>query len=329
VIPSISSHHHNVHSAMVEETDIPPLTTYVAVREAEQIDALRLIADSVAQQRQTASRAIISHPVVLTAVIAILAIISQYLFDRRGDLTLVVSTVAGCALTWMAAVGYLTSGYIEHAEQTGTWAWLHRGRVRISTSSSSSLSSSSASRTGENRSSRRRAAATRASSRRNQNHSDEESDNDNGSSNREDQEPIDREYEDDQDTIIITRYGGQIIGALVLRSPPVSSPSTLRVSASMSQGSSANDSNKKATIRAWTVRMRYRKKGIGIGLLEAAVSQCRLRGWPGPVFAEQHANSARLVPRWFHASFEKREKLARASLEEVMVASETGVLGTE
>ena len=51
--------------------------------------------------------------------------------------------------------------------------------------------------------------------------------------------------------------------------------------------------------------MRYRKKGIGTGLLEAAVSQCRSRGWPGPVFAEQHANSARLVPRWFHASFER------------------------
>jgi acetyltransferase (GNAT) family protein len=311
---------------MVEETDIPPLTTCVADREAEQIDALRLIADSVAQQRQTASRAIISHPVVLTAVIAILAIISQYLFDRRGDLTLVVSTVAGCALTWMAAIGYLTSGYIEHAEQTGTWAWLHEGRVRISTSSSPSLSPPSASRTGENRSSRRRTAAARVSSRRDRN---QESDNDNSDTNSEDQEPIDREYEDDQDTIIVTRYGGQIIGALVLRSPPVSSPSIPPVPASTSQGSSANDGNKKATIRAWTVRIRYRNKGIGTGLLEYAVSQCRSRGWPGPVFAEQHANSARLVPRWFHASFEKRERRARASLQEVIVASETGVPETE
>jgi hypothetical protein len=103
-------------------------------------------------------------------------------------------------------------------------AWLHTERVRISTSSS--LSSSSASRTGENRSSRRHAAATRASSHRNQNHSDEESDNDNSSTNREDQEPIDREYEDDQDTIIVTRYGGQIIGALVLRSPPITGKPT-------------------------------------------------------------------------------------------------------
>ncbi|OXV10807.1 hypothetical protein Egran_01432 [Elaphomyces granulatus] len=314
---------------MVEETDIPPLTTSVADREAEQVDALRLIADSVAQQRQTASRAIISHPVVLTAVIAILAIISQYLFDRRGDLTLVVSTVAGCVLTWMAAIGYLTSGYIERAEQTGTWAWLHEGRVRISTSSSPSLSPPSASRTGENHSSRRRTAAARASSRRNRNRSDEESDNDNSGTNSEDQEPIDHEYEDDQDTIIVTRYGGQIIGALVLRSPPVSSPSTPPVPASTSQGSSANDGNKKATIRAWTVRMRYRNKGIGTGLLEYAVSQCRSRGWPGPVFAEQHANSTRLVPRWFQASFEKREKRARASLQEVMVASEAGVPETE
>ena len=284
---------------MVEETDIPPLTTYVAVTWAEKIDSLHLIADSVAQQRQTASRAIISHPVILTAIIAVLAILSQYLFDRRGDLTLVVSTVAGWVLTWMAAIGYLTSGYIERAEQTGTWAWLHEGRVRISTPSLPS---------------------------RNQNHPDEESDNDNSRTNSEDQEFIDSEYEDDQDTILVTRYGDQIIGALVLRSPPVLSPS---VSASTSQGGSTNDSNKKAIIRAWTVHVRYRNKGIGTGLLEAAVSQCLLRRWPGPVFDEQHANSARLVPRWFHASFEKGEKRARALLEKVMVTSETGAGGTE
>ncbi|OXV09828.1 hypothetical protein Egran_02409 [Elaphomyces granulatus] len=216
-----------------------------------------------------------------SAVIAILAIISQHLFDRRGDLTLVVSTVTGCALTWMAAIGYLTSGYIERAEQTGTWAWLHRGRGRAAAVVAVPQ------QRGHHRAGIRITPMKRAT------------------------------------TITAT-----IIGALVLRSPPVSSSSTLRVSASMSQGSSANDSNKKATIRAWTVRMRFRKKGIETGLLEAAVSQCRLRGWPGPVFAKQHANSARLVPRWFHASFEKREKRARASLE-VMVASETGVLGTE
>jgi len=316
---------------MVEETDIPPLTTYVAVTEAEQIDALRLIADSVAQQRQTASRAIISHPVVLTAVIAILAILSQYLFDRRGGLILVVSTVAGWALTGMAAIGYLTSGYIERAEQTGTWAWLHAGRVRISTSSSSSssLSPSSASITGENRSTHRHVAAKPASSCRDQNHSDEESDNDNSRTNSEDQKLIDSEYEDDQDTILVTRYGDQIIGALVLRSPPVLPPLTLPVSESTSQGGSTNDSNKKATIRAWTVHVRYRNKGIGTGLLEAAVSQCLSRRWPGLVFAGQHANSARLVPRWFHTPFKKGEKRARALLEEVMAASETGAVRTE
>lgn len=301
-VVDLSSNHHNVYyyySVMVEETDIPPLATYVAVTGAEQIDSLRLIADSVAQQRQTASRAIIFHPVILTAIIAVLAILSQYLFDRRGDLTLVMSTVAGWVLTWMVAIGYLTSGYIERAEQTGTWAWLHAGRVRISTSS------------------------------RNRNHPDKESDNDNSRTDSVDQGFIDSEYEDDQDTILVTRYGDQIIGALVLRSPPVLLPSTLPVPASTSQGGSTIDSNKKAIIRAWTVHVRYRNKGIGTGLLEAAVSQCLSRRWPGLVFAEQHANSARLVPRWFHASFEKGEKRARALLEKVMAASEMGAAGTE
>ncbi|KAI1011936.1 hypothetical protein LB503_004267 [Fusarium chuoi] len=59
---------------MSEPTEPPPLSIEILTDPKEKKDALKLIADSVAQQRQTASRAMIFHPIPLSVFIAILAI---------------------------------------------------------------------------------------------------------------------------------------------------------------------------------------------------------------------------------------------------------------
>ncbi|KAN0072786.1 hypothetical protein V8E54_008900 [Elaphomyces granulatus] len=212
---------------MVEETDISPLTTYVAIREAEQIDRRVTATNCLSRHHLTPGRN--CHP-------------RDHLFDRRGDLTLV--DVSGGRLR-ADVDGGDPLGYIERAEQTGTWA------------------------TGENRSGRHRAAATRASSL------------------------------PDMEAKSLARWCSRLI---TLDSPCLreAAPTTV-------------------TRRLQSVP----------GPFACATGRKAWEAGRGPVFAEQHANSALLVLRWFHASFEKREKRARASLEEVMVASETGVLGTE
>ncbi|KAL1970391.1 hypothetical protein VTN77DRAFT_5551 [Rasamsonia byssochlamydoides] len=270
-------------------TDIPPLTTYQATTKTDLIAALRLIADSVAQQRQDASRAIISHPAILAATTAVLGIIWALLYREPSDLGLVATTMAGCVMAGLAGVGYVTSGYLELAERTGTWAWLY----------------------GKNP---------------NPDKGRDTPGKDNGRNRKEKQEEEEEEEEEEENVILVTKYGDEIIGTVVLRvTPTATSPSESKSTPKSTTTSKSKSKSKEAAtalIRAWTVNRRYRNKGIGTGLLEEAVSLCRRNAWEGPVFDEHHANSARLLPGIFLGDvFEKREVKARGVLEGVKRAA--------
>ncbi|CUS10116.1 unnamed protein product, partial [Tuber aestivum] len=69
-------------------------------------------------------------------------------------------------------------------------------------------------------------------------------------------------------------------------------------------------------IYGWTVRLRYRGKGVGRGLLEKVAEVCggRVR------FAEDHVHSYRLprIPAMFNKVFDKREIRAQKMLEDVL-----------
>ncbi len=65
------------------------------------------------------------------------------------------------------------------------------------------------------------------------------------------------------------------------------------------------------------MKRRYRRKGIGQGLLEDVVARCQDNGWNGPRFADDHANSAEVLPPVFTGGFKKREKQAREMLARV------------
>ncbi|WEW57451.1 hypothetical protein PRK78_002918 [Emydomyces testavorans] len=105
---------------------LPQLTTYPATSEDDKIAALRLIADSVAQQRQTAAQSIISHPLCVAAVVLLIAVFGKYQYHGKslGDLAFVGTTGAGCIMIMLVAVQWMTSGYLEEAARVGTWKWL-------------------------------------------------------------------------------------------------------------------------------------------------------------------------------------------------------------
>lgn len=219
-----------------EKKEIRPLTTFQALSENEQhyvdrVEALRLIADSVAQQRQDASRAIITNPISIAVVLVVFAVFCQY-FD---DLVTAVTTTAGCLMAGMAGVGYLTYGYLDLAEKTGTWSFLGTDK--------------------------------------------------------------------EEDILLVTKYGDEIVGALVLRLVPVSEEE--------------KPTKMKAVIRAWTIKQRYRNKGLGSALLEDAVALCRKSGWEGPEFAPNHANSTRILPKIFQKNLDRVEMKAQSLLGSV------------
>jgi Acetyltransferase (GNAT) family len=104
-------------------SSVPPLTTSVLTDPEDCILALKLVADSVAQQRQTASRAIIFHPIFAAVWVVVNALVFQWLYKDLGDLGIAVCTAGGMTMAMLVAVRMMTGGYLTEAE-TITWAWL-------------------------------------------------------------------------------------------------------------------------------------------------------------------------------------------------------------
>ena len=233
--------------------NIPPLTTTLATTTEDKIEALRLVADSVAQQRQLASTALIFHPLTIAVAVGLLAVVGQWLYDGTlGSYGIIATTYAGIVMAVLLGVRWASGGYIDLAENVGTWKWFDQG----STPSK-------------------------------------------------------------EDGIIFSRFGEEIIGALVLRgvkSDDGSYPTSPRKR-------KQNNLDLKGVIRGWTVKYRYRRKGVGQGLLEEAVKVCGDRGWSGPAFADDHANSGRILPGIFNGGFDRREKIGREMLERVLEQS--------
>ncbi|TVY23665.1 hypothetical protein LHYA1_G006564 [Lachnellula hyalina] len=223
---------------------IPPLTTRVLVSEPDKVAALKLVADSIAQQRQAASRAAIFHPLTIAVYIGLLAIVSQLLYKTREDIGIVATTGAGVTMACLILVRGLTSGYINLAEELN-WNFL--------------------------------------------------------TVNNNDGE---------EDVVIGSRYGEEIIGALVLRLERNGNGS----------GKKGRKLGGKGVVRAWTVRIKYRGKGVGTELLEEAVRVTRERmGGSAEVgFAAEHANSQMVLPELFNGGFRKREAKAAKTLDGVV-----------
>lgn len=231
---------------------IPDLTTRPAVSEDDKVEALHLLADSVAQQRQVASSAIMYHPLTLSTFVLCFGLVYQYLYKgERSDWMLIGTTTAGILMAILVSIRWLTGGYIEEAENIGTWKWLSKGR-----------------------------------------------------------ETHDSLAVGDADEILLTRFGDEVIGTVIIRgereAPAGGSPRKPR-----------RNTPTTGVIRGWTVKRRYRRKGVGQGLLEEAVKLCQINGWNGPEFAADHAHSARPLPATFSGTFNKRERQARELLEKV------------
>ncbi|KAL5433693.1 hypothetical protein PMIN05_008172 [Paraphaeosphaeria minitans] len=185
---------------------LPQLRTYTASTEDDRVDGLRLIADSVAQQRQIASKMLIFHPLHLGGFALFIAILLQRFWKTTDDLYMLGPTIGGILMACLVAVRWATGRYLTHAEETD-WEWLG------------------------------------------------------------------------DDRMIVVRWGEEVIGALVL--------GWADEAAKKKQGRRKRG---QAVVRAWTVRLKYRGKGVGVGLLEEAVKVAGERGADGIVFGRDHAS---------------------------------------
>ncbi|KAG0652719.1 hypothetical protein D0Z07_0340 [Hyphodiscus hymeniophilus] len=202
---------------------------------------LKLVADSIAQQRQAASRAMIFHPLTIAVYIAIVALTSQFIYKSSSDAGILVTTLAGVTMTCLIAVRGFTSGYLTLAEELN-WGWI-------------------------------------------------------------------RNEDGEEDVVIGSRYGEELIGACVLR-----------LERNGNGGGKKKAKGGRGIVRAWTVRIRYRGGGVGTELLEEAVKFTREKfGKEAEIgFAAEHANSKMILPEIFNGGFRKRERRAAGALEHVL-----------
>jgi ribosomal protein S18 acetylase RimI-like enzyme len=228
---------------------VPPLTTTVLTAEDDKVAALKLVADSIAQQRQIASRAVIFHPLTLALYTAILGIVAKLMYKESSDAALLVTTYAGVTMACLVAVRSATAGYIQHAEDFN-WSFA-------------------------------------------------------------------KTEDGEEDTIIGSKYGDNIIGALILRIE--------RATNGKKKGKNGKMGGK-GVVRAWTTKMRYRGTGVGTALLEEAVRKTRERlGNSAEIgFAQEHANSKMVLPELFNGTFRQKERRAALELESVVDGMDTG-----
>lgn len=98
---------------------IPDLKTYVAETEEEKLAALKLVADGIAQTRQTANRILMFHPLNFGIFLAFIAFVGQYLYkSRNSDWGIVITTSSGLIMAAMVTVRRYTNPYIALAEET-------------------------------------------------------------------------------------------------------------------------------------------------------------------------------------------------------------------
>ena len=205
--PSELSEDHDPSATMDQDplSGIPELNSYLARSESDKTAALKLVADSVAQMRQSANTALIFHPLNIALAIGLMSLFARYVYDLKHDWSLVATSCAGVLMALLAGYRWCTQGYLAAAESVD-WDWVEGADV------------------------------------------------------------------------FVTKFGEEIIGALVL---------------DWVSGESSRQKRKKAwrgEIRAWTVKLRYRGKGVGAALLEDAVKEARKKGAESLEFAEDHAS---------------------------------------
>ncbi|KAL6898915.1 hypothetical protein GGI43DRAFT_72677 [Trichoderma evansii] len=99
-----------------------PLSYRVVTRDSEKQDALHLVADSIAQQRQTASAAIIFNPLCIAGLLATCAgVYRQYEYAGYGT---VLTMLSGVVIIYLSLVRYYTSRYLELAEKFRWKDWI-------------------------------------------------------------------------------------------------------------------------------------------------------------------------------------------------------------
>ena len=109
---------------------LPALDFTPPTNDEEQVEALKLIADSIAQRRQLASYALMTHPYFLGLMGLAVSIVYKWLYKSPSDWALIFTTSIGILMAGFVGIRGAVSKYIELAESVN-YKWLDRDEVVV------------------------------------------------------------------------------------------------------------------------------------------------------------------------------------------------------
>ncbi|OAX85559.1 hypothetical protein ACJ72_00053 [Emergomyces africanus] len=278
----------DVHIQFNSATTLTPIiTTSSATTEGDILSALRLVSDSVAQQRQIAVKCILTHPAILAPSIMLFLTIAKLLYHTGSpsDVIVIISLFSLCSLLALLCIRYMIRGYSTLAARVGNWSWLSASSVNGISQRRDELLLA---KCGEDIVAVLvlRIAKTVVTPNKNDATNTTTTNNNNNNIHNN------------------NINNNNVAGVLILRPPR----SSRRKSSARWTG----------IIRAWSVKQSHRHYGVGTRLLEEAVGYCQLRSLDGPVFADDHANATQVLPSMFHEKFLEHDQWARRLLEQVI-----------
>lgn len=116
------------------------------------------------------------------------------------------------------------------------------------------------------------------------------------------------------DYVFSTRFGEEVIAAIVIRIVDTWDPDPDKDERSRSTEFGSTYLRKKICIRAWTVKQRYRRQGVGLALLRFVIRWALDSDLEYVVFADDHAHSLRVLPTFLNKKMDKQDARARDTL---------------
>ncbi|KAJ5618655.1 hypothetical protein N7528_006766 [Penicillium herquei] len=352
----------------MEDEDGGPLDIYTAKRESELVTVLHLITDSIAKQRELATKSILYNPIYWIMIIVLFDYIYRILYYDDVDWIIIVVAWSAALMCTRHGAKIWVNGYIDEAERVGRWSWLFGNewikhfdsdRYRYSFLDSSGgidwrdlvwvslkeiwvrvpggdvryaeqwLESRREGDTKDDRPDREDPARSVGGSgiaKRGKSDWEKYSDGERiqvAASSLKATDDLGIEGLSDgwlRDMVFVARFKGRIIGALVMRAIPVdmdvvgTAHASGPLSSAMGQYVPGHVYRWKAVIRAWNVEEEYRGFGVGRNILQYAIEHTVDRGWDGPEFAVDHANSLRILPAFLNGKMDRMEKRAKKRL---------------
>ncbi|KAJ5633273.1 hypothetical protein N7490_009612 [Penicillium lividum] len=313
------------------------LETTLATTEQDLICSLHLIADSIAQQRQVASRSILHNPFYWAILILFFEYLFRVLWITPADWILVLILWICCVIFTLSAIKMWTGGYLDEAERVGRWSWLFGGKWIGNFTEQEVFAplqwtlcqgiwfrvpgghvEKALAWCGAKRGLKMKNVTGTGTAVGMMGQAWEEY-----SSGAESEIDLRKECSEEgwmQDKVIVSRFNGRVIATLVMRVVDVDIDSVVTVMEDEDGEESCpvplecGLRTQKVVIRAWTVLQKYRGFGVGMGILQFAIEYARELGLQGPEFAVDHANSLRVLPKLVNGGMDRDEKRARDRL---------------